>query len=113
MSNPQFEIGTADQRRKIDKDGRIVVFPPYGTIDVKITEIWNDGAKIELRFEFDLGTHFALIFPGSRTLVNVELVTQTRCLAVVKFKSPPRSISIHRYRHIHDIDHLGKSIELN
>jgi hypothetical protein len=107
------QVGTARLGgHEFKNTGRILIEQPNWTLAVKIGEIRNGHAAIELPFEFELTSEFSLIFDELHTLVECHLASQNGRLARVCFLTAPRSISLHRYRPLHEKSALQKSPEL-
>lgn len=86
-----------DIRHRVLKDGKLLVNPPSGTIDVKIRDLSNGGARVELGAPCELPVATALIIVQNATITDCTVMWQRGQSAGLKFMSAARKVGIRRF----------------
>ena len=84
-------------RRRVLKDGKAVIQPPTGMVDVKIRDLSESGAKLEISATMTLPEKFDLIFVSEELSIPSELMWRRGNFAGVHFSGPKRKIVIKRF----------------
>jgi len=86
-----------DVRQRVLKDGKLVINPPSGTLDVKIRDLSRGGARIELPTPFEIPTLVALVAVHTSTITNCAVVWQRGLSVGLRFLEPARKLGIRKY----------------
>jgi hypothetical protein len=84
-------------RRRVLKEGKALVRPPSGTIDVIIRDLSSTGARLELQPTLDLPDHFSLIIISEGTITPCALKWRRGGSAGIAFEGPAGKIGIRRF----------------
>lgn len=84
-------------RHRVLKEGKAVVRPPNGIIDVRIRDLSEDGAKLEINAAMPLPEKFDLINVSDSCLITSELMWRKGNLAGVHFCGPTKKIGIRKF----------------
>ena len=87
----------SNQRRRVLKDGKVVVQPPMGMVDVKIRDLSESGAKLEISATQKLPAKFDLVFVSEELLILSELMWRKGNFVGVHFCGPTRKIAIKKF----------------
>ena len=83
-------------RRRVLKDGKIIIIPPSGTIDVKIRDLSENGAKLEIQAATALPEKFALIIVADGTVTPTEVMWRKGDLVGVHFCGVTKKVALRK-----------------
>ena len=83
-------------RRRVLKDGKIIINPPSGTLDVKIRDLSEDGAKLEIQATTPLPEKFALIVVADNTVTPTEVMWRKGNFVGVHFCGETKMVTLRR-----------------
>ena len=83
-------------RKRVFKQGKIIVRPSGGTIDVIIRSIGPHGAKFEISTTAELPEKFALIVVADATITPTEVIWRRECFVGVHFCGETKIIGLRR-----------------
>ena len=86
-----------DARLRVLKEGKLLVNPPSGTLDVRIRDLSNSGARVELSAPCELPSDTALIVVQAGTIQQCVVAWQRGAFAGLQFVEAPRKLGIRRY----------------
>lgn len=78
------------------KHGKIIVNPPSGTLDVKIRELSEKGAKLEILAATPLPERFALIVVADGTVTPAEVMWRKGSLIGVRFCGDTKKVALRK-----------------
>ena len=84
------------QRRRMLKDGRIVINKGWSLIDCAIRDVSTAGARLSVKPQSELPNDLELLFVSDETLVPCELRWRRGGLLGVKFTGPSRKAPPYR-----------------
>ncbi len=87
----------SEQRHKVLKEGKLLLRPPTGTIDVVIKDLSASGARLEILSSVDLPENFSLVLISAATVTPCRLCWRRGMAIGVKFTGPPRKSAIRRF----------------
>ena len=83
-------------RRRVLKEGKIIINPPSGTLDVKIRDLSETGAKLEIPAGTSLPERFALIIVADGTVTPTEVMWRRGDLVGVHFCGETKKVALRR-----------------
>ena len=83
-------------RRRVLKDGKIIIHPPSGTLDVKIRDLSETGAKLEIPAATTLPEKFALIIVAEGVVTPTEVMWRRGDLVGVHFCGETKKVALRR-----------------
>ena len=83
-------------RRRVLKEGKIVIHPPSGTIDVTIRNMGMAGAKIEIPSTVQLPDKFDLINVSDGNVTLAEVMWRKGNFVGVHFRGETRNVGLRR-----------------
>ena len=83
-------------RKRVLKQGKIIVRPPNGTIDVIIRDIGPHGAKFEITTTAELPEKFVLIIIADGTITPAEVMWRREYFVGVHFCGETKSVGLRR-----------------
>jgi hypothetical protein len=83
-------------RRRVLKEGKIVIHPPSGTIDVTIRNLGVAGAKLEIPPTVQLPDKFDLINVSDGNVTPVEVMWRKANFVGVHFCGETKNLSLRR-----------------
>ena len=83
-------------RRRVLKDGKIIIKPPSGTLDVKIRDLSENGAKLEIQATTALPERFALIIVADGTVTPTEVMWRKGDLVGVHFCGETKKVALRK-----------------
>ena len=86
-----------DVRQRVLKDGKLVVKPPSGTLDVKIRDLSRGGARIELLSPFEIPALVALVAVQNATITKCAVVWQKGLSVGLRYLEPSRKLGLRKY----------------
>jgi len=84
-------------RKRVHKQGKIIVRPPSGTIDVIIRELGPHGAKFEIATTAELPEKFALIIIADGTITPTEVMWRRWHFVGVNFCGETRKLDLRKF----------------
>lgn len=96
QSSEQVQRRSAVRRRTL-KEGKIVVSPPTGTVDVLIRDMSETGAKLEVDPALVLPDRFELVVVSDQGIVLCQLAWRKRNFAGLQFVYPAKKITLKKY----------------
>ena len=83
-------------RRRVLKEGKIIINPPSGTLDVKIRDLSENGAKLEIPSTMPLPENFALIIVADGTVTPAEVMWRKGDFVGVHFCGETKKVALRR-----------------
>ena len=83
-------------RRRVLKDGKIIINPPSGTLDVKIMDLSENGAKLEILPIIRLPEKFSLIIVADGTVTPTEVIWRKGDLVGVHFCGETKKVALRK-----------------
>ena len=83
-------------RRRVLKEGKIIINPPSGTVDVKIRDLSETGAKLEIQAATPIPEKFALIIVADGTVTPTEVMWRKGDLVGVHFCGEAKKVTLRR-----------------
>jgi PilZ domain len=86
-----------EHRARVLKEGKLLVALPCGTIDVKIRDLSESGARIELLSPSEIPHTIALISVQAGTIRRCVVAWQRCAHLGLRFVEAPRKLGIRKY----------------
>ncbi|MEP6828449.1 MAG: PilZ domain-containing protein [Aestuariivirga sp.] len=83
-------------RRRVLKDGKIIISPPSGTLNVKIRDLSENGAKLEILATTPLPEKFDLIIVADATVTLAEVMWRKGNFVGVHFCGETRKVALRK-----------------
>ena len=93
----QFTEYRRCSRRRVLKEGKIIIRPPDGTIEVIIRSLSFAGAKLEIPSSVKLPEKFELIVVTDATVTPAEVMWRMGNFVGVHFCGDTKTISLREY----------------
>jgi PilZ domain-containing protein len=96
QANLSLNDNRCAQRRRMLKDGRIVINKGFSLIDCAIRDVSPSGARLSVKPQCELPSELELLFVTEETLVPCELRWRRGDRLGVKFTGPSRKAPPYR-----------------
>ncbi len=83
-------------RRRVLKEGKIIINPPSGTLDVKIRDLSENGAKLEVLATTPLPEKFDFIIVADATITPAQVMWRKGNLVGLHFCGDPKKVSLRK-----------------
>ena len=93
MSNDDFNEQRKSPRHKVLKDGKIISSDMGSVIDVKIRDVSEGGARIQVPAAIDLPEEFGLLMISQEMLYPAVVRWRTGQVTGIEFSGEPRHVS--------------------
>ena len=84
-------------RKRVLKQGKVIVRPPSGTIDVIIRDIGPHGAKFEIATTAELPDKFAMIIVPDGTITPTEVMWRRGHFVGVHFCGETKKLDLRKF----------------
>ena len=82
--------------RRVLKEGKIIIQPPSGTIDVKIRDLSETGAKLEVLAITPLPDKFGFIIVADATVIPAAVKWRKGDFMGIQFCGEPKKVGLRR-----------------